>query len=100
MIGLAQCVIIPTFVNDRHRLYLPMVSDFETNSDIIELAYNNFENLEQPPPMNYAITKDEKEVKLLRPQQTLFEGQKFPQPKYPKKPRLEEPQAKRQRREQ
>ena len=100
-IGLAQCVKIPTFVNDRHRLYLPMVSDFETNPDIIELAYNNFENLEQPPLyMNYAITKDKKEVKLLRPQQTLFEGQKFPQPKYPKKPRLKEPQAKRQRREQ
>jgi len=95
-VGPAQCVRIPTLVNDRYRLYLPMVSDFENEEhpETIESLYKRFEN--KPPLYNYAITKEEKKVQSLRPYQILFYGQKFTQPKY-KKPRLEGPQAKRQR---
>jgi len=110
-VGLAQCVKIPIFWA-RNISYLPMVSDFDIYSIIyninnlnfvsIETEYDKFKNLNtqqiEDSSRNYAIEREEnKEVKLLRPSQTLFYGQKFPQPKY-KKPRSEEPQAKRQRR--
>jgi len=112
-VGLAQCVKIPIFLSARKISYLPMVSDFGKNSIIygninnlnfvsIETEYDKFKNLNtqqiEDSSRNYAIEREEeKEVKLLRPSQTLFYGQNLPIRKYPKIPRSEEPQAKRQR---
>ena len=112
-VGPAQCVKIPIFLSARNISYLPMVSDFGKNSIIygnfnnlnfvsIETEYDKFKNLNtqqiEDSSRNYAIEREEnKEVNLLRPSQTLFYGQNLPRRKYPKKPRSEEPQAKRQR---
>jgi len=91
----AQCVEIPTIFNCLFFYNrLPMVEDFKNPGDIAN-EYKDFEK--KTLYRDYAEIRKKKKVFRWNPQQTLFQGQTLPQRKYPRKPRSEEPQAKRQR---